>query len=99
MTGGTGPRSGARPRGYRCGVGTKGNAARVVVDEPRCSERWPGFAAGEALGLRWQHVNLKDRSLKVAATLGRVGTELVVTEPKTERSRRRSRCRLPLGHC
>jgi integrase len=47
-----------------------------------------GLRRGEALGLRWEHVNLNDGSLKVAATVGRVGNELVVTEPKTERSRR-----------
>jgi len=47
-----------------------------------------GLRRGEALGLRWQHVNLKDGSLKVAATLGRVGKELIITEPKSARSRR-----------
>jgi integrase len=47
-----------------------------------------GMRRGEALGLRWQHVNLKEGVLKVAATLGRVGTELVITEPKSARSRR-----------
>lgn len=47
-----------------------------------------GLRRGEALGLHWEHVNLKDGWLKVAATVGRVGNELVVTEPKTERSRR-----------
>jgi integrase len=47
-----------------------------------------GLRRGEALALRWQHVNLTDGTLKVAATLGRVADELVITEPKTERSRR-----------
>jgi integrase len=47
-----------------------------------------GLRRGEALGLHWQHVNLKDGLLKVEATLGRVGKELVTTEPKSERSRR-----------
>jgi integrase len=47
-----------------------------------------GMRKGEALALRWEHVNLKDGSLRVAATLSRVGTELVITEPKSARSRR-----------
>jgi integrase len=47
-----------------------------------------GLRRGEALALRWQHVNLTDGSLKVAATLSRVGAELVTTEPKSPRSRR-----------
>jgi integrase len=47
-----------------------------------------GLRRGEALGLRWEHVNLTDGWLKVTATLGRVGDELVITEPKTARSRR-----------
>lgn len=47
-----------------------------------------GLRRGEALGLRWQQINLKDGTLKVAATLGRVGDELVITEPKSPRSRR-----------
>jgi len=34
--------------------------------------------------------NLKDGLLKVAATLGRVGKELVITEPKSARSRERA---------
>jgi integrase len=47
-----------------------------------------GLRRGEALGLRWDAVNLDDGTLKVAATLGRVGGELLSTEPKTVRSRR-----------
>jgi integrase len=47
-----------------------------------------GLRRGEALGLRWAHVNFKDGTLKVAATLGRIGDELVITEPKSPRSRR-----------
>jgi integrase len=47
-----------------------------------------GLRRGEALALRWEHVNLTDGSLKVAATVGRVGDELVITEPKSPRSRR-----------
>jgi integrase len=47
-----------------------------------------GLRRGEALALRWEHINLKDGALKVAATLGRVGDGLVITEPKSPRSRR-----------
>lgn len=47
-----------------------------------------GIRRGEALGLSWEHVSLKEGSLKVAATLGRVGKELALTEPKSARSRR-----------
>jgi integrase len=47
-----------------------------------------GLRRGEALGLAWENINLKDGSLKVAATLGRVDDELVITEPKSPRSRR-----------
>ncbi len=47
-----------------------------------------GLRRGEALALRWEHVNLKDGSCKVAATLSRVGGQLVITEPKSARSRR-----------
>jgi integrase len=47
-----------------------------------------GLRRGEALALRWEHVNLNDGALTVAATLTRVGEKLVITEPKTTRSRR-----------
>jgi integrase len=47
-----------------------------------------GLRRGEALGLHWEHVNLKDGALKVTATLGRVGDRLLITEPKSPRSRR-----------
>jgi integrase len=47
-----------------------------------------GLRKGEALALRWDRVDLDGGALKVAATIGRVGTRLVITEPKTERSRR-----------
>ncbi len=47
-----------------------------------------GLRQGEALALRWDAVNLKDATMKVAATLGSVGGELVITEPKSARSRR-----------
>jgi integrase len=47
-----------------------------------------GLRRGEALALRWEHLNLADGTLKVAATLSRVGEQLVITEPKSARSRR-----------
>ena len=47
-----------------------------------------GLRRGEALALRWEHINFKDGALKVAATIGRVGDQLLITEPKSPRSRR-----------
>jgi integrase len=47
-----------------------------------------GLRRGEALALRWDKVDLDAGMLKVAATIGRVGGQLVITEPKTGRSRR-----------
>jgi integrase len=48
-----------------------------------------GLRRGEALGLHWSDVNLTDDGwLKVTATLSRVGAGLVITAPKTPRSRR-----------
>ncbi|OBI72714.1 tyrosine-type recombinase/integrase [Mycobacterium asiaticum] len=47
-----------------------------------------GLRRGEALGLHWRHVNLSEGWLKVRSTLRRVGDELTITEPKSERSRR-----------
>jgi integrase len=47
-----------------------------------------GLRKGEALALSWDAVDLDARVLRVAATIGRVGGRLVITEPKTVRSRR-----------
>jgi integrase len=47
-----------------------------------------GLRKGEALGLRWERVDLDGGTLRVAATLSRIGDRLLITEPKTDRSRR-----------
>lgn len=47
-----------------------------------------GMRRGEALALNWSDIDLDTRTLAVRGTLGRVGGELIVTEPKTDRSRR-----------
>jgi integrase len=47
-----------------------------------------GLRRGEALALRWDRIDLDTRTLKVAATLSRIGRALVISEPKTPRSRR-----------
>jgi len=53
-----------------------------------------GLRMGEALGLRWQDVDLDRRTLKVNRILSRIGrgrdsgSELMLVEPKTARSRR-----------
>jgi integrase len=47
-----------------------------------------GLRRGEALALRWEHIDFGRGLLRVAATMSRVGNELVITEPKTTRSRR-----------
>jgi integrase len=43
---------------------------------------------GEALGLRWDQVDLDGGTVKVVATLGEPGGKLTFSEPKTKRSRR-----------
>jgi integrase len=47
-----------------------------------------GLRRGEALALRWEHVDLDAGTLRVAATTARVGKRLVTSTPKTERARR-----------
>jgi len=47
-----------------------------------------GLRRGEALALKWEHVDLEAGVLLVRGTLGRVNGRLLVTEPKTARSRR-----------
>ena len=47
-----------------------------------------GMRKGEALALAWDAVDLDAGVLRVAATISRIGGRLVITEPKTVRSRR-----------
>ena len=47
-----------------------------------------GRRRGEALALHWSDVDLDAGSIAVRGTLGRVGGKLVISEPKTDRSRR-----------
>ena len=47
-----------------------------------------GMRKGEALALSWDRVDLDAGVLRVAATISRVSGRLVITEPKTVRSRR-----------
>jgi integrase len=47
-----------------------------------------GMRKGEALALSWDRVDLDAGVLRVAATISRVSGRLIITEPKTVRSRR-----------
>jgi len=47
-----------------------------------------GLRLGESLGLRWQDVDLKKRTIRVNQTLQRVDGKLEFGEPKSEKSRR-----------
>jgi len=47
-----------------------------------------GLRRGEALALRWTDIDLEAGHLKVAQTIARIDGRLVVSEPKTARSRR-----------
>lgn len=47
-----------------------------------------GLRQGEALGLRWQDVDLRLGTLRVAKQLQRINGEFQLVEPKTKRSRR-----------
>lgn len=47
-----------------------------------------GLRRGELLGLQWRDVDLDAGTLRVSRSLGRVGREIVLKEPKTDRSRR-----------
>jgi integrase len=47
-----------------------------------------GLRKGEALALRWQDVDLDKGIVRVSGTLARLSGQLVVSEPKTAKSRR-----------
>jgi integrase len=47
-----------------------------------------GLRRGEALALRWTDVDLEHKTLRVRGTLARIDGDLVVTDPKTAKSRR-----------
>lgn len=47
-----------------------------------------GLRRGEALALHWADIDLDAGILVVRGTLGRVGGKLMISEPKTDRSRR-----------
>lgn len=67
-----------------------------LLDAARSSRFHPAFVLiaatglrrGEALALTWDDVDLDSAVVKVRRTLGRIGGQLVVTEPKTAKSRR-----------
>ncbi|QKW51059.1 tyrosine recombinase XerC [Streptomyces buecherae] len=48
-----------------------------------------GLRRGEVLGLRWRDIDLHDGVLTVRQTIQRVGGELLIAAPKTQRSARR----------
>ncbi len=48
-----------------------------------------GLRKGEALALKWTDVDLDGGVLRVRGTLSRINGRLVITEPKTDKSRRR----------
>lgn len=64
-----------------------------VVDDPLYA-LWvllatTGLRRGEALGLRWSDVDLERGTISVSQTVTMVGHRVVVSPPKTDRSRRR----------
>ena len=63
-----------------------------ILDRPDSSsssvQSSTGMRCGAALALAWPRVNFEAGTLRVEGTLGRVGRDLLITEPKTERSRR-----------
>lgn len=47
-----------------------------------------GLRRGEALALKWTDIDFEARTIRVRGTLSWIDSKLVVTEPKTEKSRR-----------
>lgn len=73
----------------QCSEGLRYHNAAVLVAST-------GLRRGEALALHWSDVDLENGELAVRGTLGRVGGKLVITEPKTDRARRRVPLAAPL---
>ena len=75
--------------GDELGIGRDG----LTLSHAKCSERRPllantGLRRGEALALRWADVDFEKEVLRVRGTLARVDGQLVVTAPKTAKSKR-----------
>lgn len=47
-----------------------------------------GLRQAEIIGLRWEDVDLEQRVLRIRQSIQRIGQEIHIKEPKTERSRR-----------
>ncbi|WP_432047099.1 site-specific integrase [Streptomyces asiaticus] len=86
------------------GMGTKREIEPLTVEEgrrllaaARGNRLWAayelavriGLRRGEVLGLRWKDVDLADGTVTIRQTLQRVGGELLIAAPKTQRSARR----------
>ncbi|MEU7269335.1 site-specific integrase [Streptomyces asiaticus] len=86
------------------GMGTKREIEPLTVEEgrrlsagARGNRLWAayelavriGLRRGEVLGLRWKDVDLTDGTVTIRQTLQRVGGELLIAAPKTQRSARR----------
>ncbi|GAA3616688.1 tyrosine recombinase XerC [Streptomyces chitinivorans] len=91
-------------RNVELGMGTKRDIEPLTAQEgkqllaaARGSRLWAayelavriGLRRGELLGLRWQDVDLHEGVLTVRQALQRVGGELIIVPPKTQRSARR----------
>ncbi|MEO3752531.1 site-specific integrase [Streptomyces sp. B6B3] len=91
-------------RNVELGMGTKREIEPLAVDEgrrlltaARGNRLWAayelavriGLRRGELLGLRWKDVDLHEGILTVRQALQRVGGELLIVAPKTQRSARR----------
>ncbi|SCK19356.1 Site-specific recombinase XerD [Streptomyces sp. AmelKG-E11A] len=91
-------------RNVELGMGTRREIEPLTVEEgrrlltaARDNRLWAvyelavriGLRRGELLGLRWSDVNLHTGVLTVRQALQRVGGELLIVAPKTQRSARR----------
>ncbi|MFH9868306.1 tyrosine-type recombinase/integrase [Streptomyces lydicus] len=91
-------------RNVELGMGTKHEIEPLTAEEgrrllaaARSNRLWAayelavriGLRRGEVLGLRWSDVDLYEGVVTVRQTLQRVGGELLIVAPKTQRSARR----------